>query len=191
MNSSEGSNTNSASSPPPSADSIKDLDLSDNDQIAINLESSQLDDKGGTSKPGIPDNYILQQKSTEKQTNPSTDQEKQNPSPKDQEEGGEWDLLVQKIKKAISQENLSQQWIRLKQPLFIFSGLVIFLLTLRIYSTVLATIAKVPLAPRLFELSGFVWLIWFSSNYLLRSKDRKELISALTNRWKSLLSDSE
>ena len=64
------------------------------------------------------------------------------------------------------------------------------LLLLKVYGVILGIIAKFPLAPRLFELAGIIWLIQFSSNNLIKSQDRADVIKGLKNRWKQFSDDS-
>jgi hypothetical protein len=99
--------------------------------------------------------------------------------------GGEWELLSAKIGGWWQEQNLGDQWQRLRKPLLLAGGLVGLILVLRIYSAVLAAIASVPLAPRLFELVGVSWLVWFSVTRLIRSDERRKVVSGLSLRWQA------
>lgn len=99
--------------------------------------------------------------------------------------GGEWDQLSAKLAAWWHEQNLSEQWQRLRKPLVLAGGLVGLILVLRIYSAVLAAVASVPLAPRLFELVGVSWLAWFSLTHLIRSDERRKVMSGLSERWQA------
>ena len=101
------------------------------------------------------------------------------------ESGGEWEMLSTKIGAWWQDQNLSEQWQRLRKPLLLAGGLVGLILVLRIYSAVLAAIASVPLAPRLFELVGVSWLAWFSVTRLIRSDERRKVVAGLSQRWQA------
>lgn len=101
------------------------------------------------------------------------------------EEGGEWDLLVQKLRTWIASGQLQQQWQAARTPLSLLAGLIAVLLVLRVYSAVLGVLESIPLLPGLLELAGLVAVAQFSLTRLVRSKDRHEVISSLKQRWKS------
>ena len=101
------------------------------------------------------------------------------------EEGGEWDLLVQKLRTWIASGQLQQQWQAARTPLSLLAGLIAVLMVLRVYSAVLGVLDSIPLLPGLLELAGLVALAQFSLTRLVRSKDRHEVISSLKQRWKS------
>ena len=100
-------------------------------------------------------------------------------------EGGEWDLLSEKLRSWWQEQDLDHQWQRLRQPLLLGVGLVGLILVMRIYSGILAAIATVPLAPRLFELAGVSWLAWFSVTRLVRSDERRKVFTAVSGRWQA------
>ena len=52
-------------------------------------------------------------------------------------------------------------------------------------------ISKFPLAPRLFEFAGIIWLIRFSMTRLLRKKDRQHYVSEVKSRLKAFLGHEE
>ncbi len=107
------------------------------------------------------------------------------------QEGGEWDLLLKKIRNWIKGNNISNQLERARQPFILFLSLIIFLLLVQIYSRILNAIAVIPLAPRIFELTGILWLTWFSAKKLARREDREELISKLLQRWETFSGKSD
>lgn len=101
------------------------------------------------------------------------------------EEGGEWDLLVQKLRNWIASGQLQQQWQAARTPLSLLAGLIAVLLVLRVYSAVLGVLDSIPLLSGLLELAGLVAVIQFSLTRLVRSEDRREVIGGLKQRWKS------
>ena len=106
-------------------------------------------------------------------------------SPTATEEGGEWDLLVQKLRNWITSGQLQEQWQAARTPLSLLAGLIAVLLVLRVYSAVLGVLDSIPLLPGLLELAGLVAVVQFSLTRLVRSQDRREVIGGLKQRWKS------
>ena len=98
-------------------------------------------------------------------------------------EGGEWDLLSSKVRQWWDDNNLVELWQRSRRPLFLLVGLIGLILLIRIYSGILAAIGSIPLAPRLFELVGLGWVIWFSTTRLIRSEERKALLANVGGIW--------
>ncbi len=105
------------------------------------------------------------------------------------EEGGEWELLTQKVLNWWEEKDLSSQWNQLTKPILLIAILLVSILILKIYGNFLDGIAQVPLAPRLFELIGIVWFISFSAKNLVRKDARKELQSDLIGRWQTFIGD--
>ena len=103
-----------------------------------------------------------------------------------QEEGGEWDLLSNRIKQFFESNNLQDQWQSLRQPLFLVGGLIVLILTIRIYGGILDAIATVPLAPRLFQLVGTFYGAWFAATRLIRADERKKISANVQDIWRSL-----
>ncbi len=97
--------------------------------------------------------------------------------------GGEWDLLSSKLRQWWDDNNLVELWQRSRRPLFLLAGLIGLTLLIRIYSGILAAIGSIPLAPRLFELVGLGWVIWFSTTRLIRSEERKALVANVGSIW--------
>jgi hypothetical protein len=98
-------------------------------------------------------------------------------------DGGEWDLLSSKVRQWWNDNNLVELWQRSRRPVFLVVGLIGLTLLIRIYSGILAAIGSIPLAPRLFELVGLGWVIWFSTTRLIRSEERKALIANVGGIW--------
>ena len=107
------------------------------------------------------------------------------------EDGGEWDLLSNRIKQFFEANNLQDQWQSLRQPLFLLGGLIVVILTMRIYGGILDAIATVPLAPRLFQLVGTFYAVWFAATRLIRAEERKKISANLNDLWTSLRGGSK
>ena len=103
-----------------------------------------------------------------------------------EEDGGEWDLLSSRIKQFFEANNLQDQWQSLRQPLFLLGGLIVVILTMRIYGGILDAIATVPLAPRLFQLVGAFYAVWFAATRLIRAEERKKISANVNDLWTSL-----
>ena len=103
------------------------------------------------------------------------------------DEGGEWDLLVEKIKAWIDSNQLGSLWDQAQLPLRLIGGLILFVIVSRVYSGILGTINKVPLAPGLLELTGVIWLLNYARCNLVRSSDRKRVIDALGSTWNKVV----
>ena len=113
------------------------------------------------------------------------------PADSSSEEGGEWDLLSNRIKQFFEANNLQEQWQSLRQPLFLLGGLIALILTLRIYRGILDAIATVPLAPRLFQLVGTFYAGWFAATRLVRAEERKRISANVQDLWSSLRGSSK
>ena len=113
------------------------------------------------------------------------------PADSSSEEGGEWDLLSNRIKQFFEANNLEDQWQSLRQPLFLLGGLIALILTLRIYGGILDAIATVPLAPRIFQLVGTFYAGWFAATRLVRAEERKRISANVQDLWSSLRGSSK
>ena len=100
-------------------------------------------------------------------------------------EGGEWELLVEKVKQWISSGQLQQQWETARTPITLLAGLIAGLVVLRIYSSLLGVLESLPLLPGLLELVGGISVVRFSLTRLVKSSDRHEVIDGLKQRWSS------
>lgn len=105
----------------------------------------------------------------------------------EQDGGGEWDLLVEKIKAWIDSNALGSLWTQAQLPLRVIGGVILFVIVSTIYSGILGTINKVPLAPGLLELFGVIWLVNYASSNLVRSSDRKRVIDAVGSTWNKIV----
>jgi hypothetical protein len=101
------------------------------------------------------------------------------------QDGGEWELLVEKVRTWISSGQLHEQWQSARTPLSLLAGLIAVLLVLRVYSAVLGVLDSIPLLPGLLELAGLVAVVQFSLTRLVRSNDRREVIEGVKQRWQS------
>ncbi|MEI6829043.1 MAG: CAAD domain-containing protein [Synechococcaceae cyanobacterium ELA445] len=98
-------------------------------------------------------------------------------------EGGEWDLLLSKIRQWVDRGELDNLISSARTPALVFGGLVGVLLVLRVYAALLGAIDSLPLVPGLLELTGVVWLARFGATNLVRSGDRNKILSQLQQRW--------
>ena len=103
------------------------------------------------------------------------------------DEGGEWDLLVEKVKAWIDSKQLGSLWDQAQLPLRLIGGLILFVIVSTVYSGILGTINKVPLAPGLLELTGLIWLFNYARCNLVRSSDRKQVIDAVASTWNKVV----
>lgn len=101
------------------------------------------------------------------------------------EEGGEWDLLLQKVRQWLNQGELQNLWSQARKPVTLLAAVIGLLLVLRVYSAVLSALDSLPLVPGLLELAGLVWMVRYGVPKLLRSSERDQLLSGLSNRWKA------
>ena len=103
------------------------------------------------------------------------------------DEGGEGDLLVAKTKAWSDSTQLGSLWVQAQLPLRLIGGLILFVIVSTVYSGILGTINKVPLAPGLLELTGVIWLLNYARCNLVRSSDRKRVIDALGSTWNKVV----
>ena len=114
--------------------------------------------------------------------------EPQTPAPlasADDAEGGEWELLLQKLRQWLNQGELQSLWAQAQRPVTALAALVAILLVLRVYTAVLGALDSLPLVPGLLELAGVVWLVRYGVPKLLHSREREQLLSGLSQRWKA------
>jgi hypothetical protein len=99
--------------------------------------------------------------------------------------GGEWDLLVDKLRQWLASGQLEQLWAQSRTPLTALAALIGLLLVLRIYTALLGVIDSLPLVPGLLELVGVITVVRFGLTRLVRSSDRQQVIANLQSRWKA------
>lgn len=100
-------------------------------------------------------------------------------------EGGEWELLLEKLRQWFNQGELQSLWSQARKPVTLLAALVGLLLVVRVYSAVLGALDSIPLVPGLLELVGVVWSVRYGLPKLVRSSERERLLSGLSNRWKA------
>jgi hypothetical protein len=99
------------------------------------------------------------------------------------EDGGEWDLLVAKVRDWLASGQLQSLWLQAKTPLTLTLALVGLLLVLRVYSALLAALDSLPLVPGLLELVGVIWAVRVGLPKLIQRSQREQLLGALQQRW--------
>ncbi len=100
------------------------------------------------------------------------------------EGGGEWNLLVEKLNAWFASEDLRKQWESLRGPLRAAAILIGLVLLLRVYGSLVGTIDGIPVIGGLLELAGLIYLVRFSFKNLVRAREREQLISSWSNRWR-------
>ncbi|MCF8139646.1 MAG: CAAD domain-containing protein [Cyanobium usitatum Tobar12.5m-G36] len=100
-------------------------------------------------------------------------------------EGGEWELLLGKLRQWLDQNELNNLWAQARKPVTLLAGLVGLLLVVRVYSAVLGALDSLPLVPGLLELAGVVWTVRYGIPKLLRSSERERLLGGLSQSWKA------
>ncbi len=100
-------------------------------------------------------------------------------------EGGEWELLLGKLRQWLDQNELNNLWAQARKPVTLLAGLVGLLLVVRVYSAVLSALDSLPLVPGLLELAGVVWAVRYGIPKLLRSSERERLLGGLSQSWKA------
>ena len=98
-------------------------------------------------------------------------------------EGGEWHLLVSKVREWIEAARLRRQWERLRGPLRALALLIGLILLLRIYGSVVDTIDAIPLISGLLELVGLITVVGFSATRLVRAEERRRVFGEWSRAW--------
>ena len=105
--------------------------------------------------------------------------------PAEEPEGGEWQLLLAKLNDWLGGGKAAELWGQSKGPLKAFGLAILALLLLRLLGAVLSTLDALPLVPGLLELVGLLWLAFGAGPHLLRSEERKKLMSTTQDAWRS------
>ncbi len=100
-------------------------------------------------------------------------------------DGGEWELLLQKVREWLNQGQLQSLWAQARKPVTLVAYLLGLLLILRIYGALLGALDSLPLVPGLLELAGVVWMVRFGVPKLLRTSEREAMLGGLSKRWKA------
>ena len=118
------------------------------------------------------------------EASPSANSPNNEPEPQSGE-GGEWELLLGKLRQWLDQNELNKLWAQARKPVTILAGLAALVLVLRVYSAVLGALDSLPLVPGLLELVGVVWAVRYGIPKLLRSSERERLLGGLNQSWKA------
>jgi hypothetical protein len=100
-------------------------------------------------------------------------------------EGGEFDLLIGKLRAWLDAANLGGQWQKLRGPLKGFALLVLAILALRLYARLVGTLDSIPLVSGLLELTGLIYLLRFSATRLVRTEERERVFADWKRRWQA------
>ena len=103
------------------------------------------------------------------------------------DDGGEWELLTGKLRDWMASNELGELWDKTKTPAKLIGALLLLVVVVQIYSGILNTIAKIPLAPGLLELAGVIWLGRFALQKLIRNDDRREVADNLRQLWSKVV----
>jgi hypothetical protein len=100
-------------------------------------------------------------------------------------EGGEWELLLGKVKAWLGTGKLEALWAQARNPISLILAAAALLVVLRVYSALLAAIDSLPLIPGLLELVGVIWAVRFGVPKLVQRSQRQELFGSIQQRWQS------
>jgi len=100
-------------------------------------------------------------------------------------EGGEFDLLIGKLRAWLDAADLGGQWQKLRGPLKGLALLVLAILGLRLYARLVGTLDSIPLVSGLLELTGLIYLLWFSATRLVRTQERERVFDDWKRRWQA------
>ncbi len=127
--------------------------------------------------------------SSETVTIPGTNSSASEPNPEETDQSEEWALLSGKFSNWLKENNFQLKGLR--QPLLILAAVIVVFLVLQVYGSVLQAVSHVPAAPRLFQLIGLFWVVYFAVTRLVRSDDRQEVFTSLVDRWKTFSGDEK
>ena len=98
-------------------------------------------------------------------------------------EGGEWELLLNKVSAWFDSADLQGRWESLGGPLRAAGLLLAAVVLLRLYAALLETLGDLPLVPRLLQLVGLVSVVQFGLTRLVRSSERERILTNWRQRW--------
>lgn len=98
-------------------------------------------------------------------------------------DGGEWEVLIGKLRAWLEGAGLQDRWDALGGPLRALGLLLAAVVVLRLYSALLETLGDLPLLPRLLQLVGLITLTRFALTRLVRSSERERILSSWSQRW--------
>jgi hypothetical protein len=99
------------------------------------------------------------------------------------EGGGEFELLLQKIKDWLGSGELQAQWQRFRGPLKGLALLIGVVLLLRVYASLIGTLDSLPLVGGLLELVGLIAAVRFTFTKMVRKSDREQVFADWGRRW--------
>ncbi|MCP9930009.1 CAAD domain-containing protein [Cyanobium sp. AMD-g] len=97
--------------------------------------------------------------------------------------GGEFELLLQKIKDWLGSGELQAQWQRFRGPLKGLAILIGVILLLRVYASLIGTLDSLPLVGGLLELVGLIAVTRFTVTKMVRKSDREQVFADWSRRW--------
>jgi hypothetical protein len=97
--------------------------------------------------------------------------------------GGEFELLLQKIKDWLGSGELQTQWQRFRGPLKGLAILIGVVLLLRVYASLIGTLDSLPLVGGLLELVGLIAVTRFTFTKMVRKSDREQVFADWGRRW--------
>ncbi|MEB3322104.1 MAG: CAAD domain-containing protein [Synechococcaceae cyanobacterium] len=97
--------------------------------------------------------------------------------------GGEWELLVGKVRAWLGSGELQKFLSSIRGPLKGLAYLIALLLLLRVYGSVVGTIDGLPLIGGLLELVGLIAFTRFALSNLVRRSTREQTLADWQRRW--------
>ncbi|MCP9785684.1 CAAD domain-containing protein [Cyanobium sp. N5-Cardenillas] len=97
--------------------------------------------------------------------------------------GGEFELLLQKIRDWLGSGELQAQWQRFRGPLKGLAILIGVVLLLRVYTSLIGTLDSLPLVGGLLELVGLIAAVRFTITKMVRKSDREQVFTDWSRRW--------
>ena len=102
-------------------------------------------------------------------------------------EGGEYQLLLDKLSALLGDTDLNAVWQQSQRPLKLLGVAMVVIVTLQLTGAVLDTLGGIPMLPRMLQLVGLTWLVMFGSKRLLRSEGRQQLIGQVSGAWNAFV----
>ena len=160
---------------------------SENDELSAAPDPSLADVLSETtaSDPSSPE-VVNQEQAPPSGPDPAIDSTVSLPASRD-DEGGEWDLLRDKVQEWLNANQLSDLWRQAKLPVQILAALILLTLVLQIYGGIIRTIDAVPLAPGLLELAGLITVANFSARRLVKTSEREKVVQQVRDLWKQVV----
>ena len=102
-------------------------------------------------------------------------------------EGGEFQLLLDKLSALMGDTDLNAVWQQSQRPLKLLGVAMVVIVTLQLTGAVLDTLGGIPMLPRMLQLVGLTWLVMFGSKRLLRSEGRQQVVSQVSGAWSAFV----